>query len=148
MTNRQKIAYIRDRARSWKKKLNFDPKYAISVEKASSEAEDPDVVVETTLTEGTRIEEQIVTQLERSLLGEANWKRQEKIVKKNGGHGKLMDFDDSKAQYFILRIRVYSFMLSFNDDDFRLLADSCTLHEMMHGVLCPLALYVRHLEER
>lgn len=95
-----------------------------------------------------REEEKVVTQLERAIIGEEAWA---KMIKYRDHHapGTMAMADVDSSHYGRFTLSFYDTLMNIEDDDiFSLFATSVALHEMLHVVQSPLALYAETLETK
>ena len=144
LSAKQKESYVLERARYWSERLGVSGK---TVEVAhivpDSGEDDDDVQAQPYL---ASLEELIVTSVERALM-EGKWDGLRKLTKKTRGQV-MADVDDSLAEYGHFKIRLYPALMSYDGDDFKLVADSVICHECIHMALQPYTSYAYYICEK
>lgn len=139
--NCDKKRYFEERVAHWKAVLLIDPKIHVQVQyrKVDRESKDDDLI-----SESLKLEEMLISNLERVFIGP---ERYAKIIEIQTGEGGCWaECDCDEGHYLWFRITYYQDLLDLNGNEFEVMADRCALHECLHIVLWPLASYTENLQ--
>ena len=149
MTNAEKIAYIMARITHWSKRFLLDPKIMIEVREATMEEAAEYSTTEQTISELTKQEELLVSQLERIFMGEALSRNVFKTTsKQKQAKTPLATCHQERAEYWTYEVVVWPRLMELDGKEFKAVADSTIAHEMLHVMLWPLCSYAMSLEQR
>jgi len=142
LTEKQKEQYVVERVKYWTNRLGVGGKTVEVTRMTDADDEDDDGATSYI----AELEEVIVTSMERALM-DKDAERARKVTGKNRGQV-MADVDDSIAEYGYFKVRLYPALMSYDGEEFKLVADSTICHECIHMALWPYTLYATHLYQK